>query len=273
MQLTQISATDPRYQHTLGDIRIHHFSVLIGSQVSIGQVVDVLVDEFNQLYILVLSDPSSAQGNLLPLSHFQILPEKRQVWLEEEGKNLPVRSDLGNASSLSPSIVMNPVEVSLPLEASGSLEAPHRMVSRERISPEQPKVSSAPLETLQPIEPSKPADILPPVASSDISSGTASEHIIPLLEERLIVRKQRHKMGEVIVRKVVETQIIQVPIRRERLVIEQISPEYRELASIDLGALSINTIRSSTQSNEQASNVTRDHLMPPNQDSQQPSAS
>jgi hypothetical protein len=56
-----------------------------------------------------------------------------------------------------------------------------------------------------------------------------------LLEERLLVdRYHRRKVGEVIVRKVVETHIVKVPVRREKLVVEQVSPERKQLASINL---------------------------------------
>lgn len=56
-----------------------------------------------------------------------------------------------------------------------------------------------------------------------------------LLEERLAVNRYRRKVGEVIIRKVVETHMIQVPVRREKLVVEQVSPERKQLASVDLG--------------------------------------
>ncbi|MHC5597474.1 MAG: YsnF/AvaK domain-containing protein [Nostoc sp.] len=61
------------------------------------------------------------------------------------------------------------------------------------------------------------------------------EQIIRLVEERLVVESSKRKVGEVIVRKVIETQMIQVPIRREKLIVEQISPEHKQLAEIDLG--------------------------------------
>ncbi|HEY9861854.1 MAG TPA: DUF2382 domain-containing protein, partial [Candidatus Obscuribacterales bacterium] len=61
------------------------------------------------------------------------------------------------------------------------------------------------------------------------------EEAIRLLEERLVVDRSKHKIGEVIVRKAVETQIVEVPVRREKLIVEQISPEHRQLAEIDLG--------------------------------------
>lgn len=45
---------------------------------------------------------------------------------------------------------------------------------------------------------------------------------IQLVEERLVVNRKRVKVGEVVVRRVVETEIIEVPIQREKLIIERI---------------------------------------------------
>ncbi|HEY9820605.1 MAG TPA: hypothetical protein V6D35_07470, partial [Candidatus Sericytochromatia bacterium] len=47
--------------------------------------------------------------------------------------------------------------------------------------------------------------------------------------------RSKWKVGEVVVRKEVETQIVQVPIHREKLIIEQVSPQTRQIAEIDLG--------------------------------------
>jgi len=43
-------------------------------------------------------------------------------------------------------------------------------------------------------------------------------------------------VGEVIVRKVIETRMVevQVPVRHEKLIVEQVSPERKQLAEIDL---------------------------------------
>lgn len=66
-------------------------------------------------------------------------------------------------------------------------------------------------------------------------AGVSEEQIIRLLEERLVVESSKRKVGEVIVRKVIETRMIEVPVRREKLIVEQISPEHKQLAEIDLG--------------------------------------
>jgi len=61
------------------------------------------------------------------------------------------------------------------------------------------------------------------------------EEIIRLLGERLVVDRGKRKIGEVIVRKEIETRMIQVPVRREKLIVEQVSPERKQLAEINLG--------------------------------------
>ncbi|OCQ92996.1 hypothetical protein BCD64_08865 [Nostoc sp. MBR 210] len=60
------------------------------------------------------------------------------------------------------------------------------------------------------------------------------ENIVRLLEEQLVVDTNIHKIGEVIVRKEIETRIVQVPVRREKLIVEQVSPQHKQLAEIDL---------------------------------------
>ncbi|MDZ8024504.1 MAG: DUF2382 domain-containing protein [Nostoc sp. DedQUE11] len=64
--------------------------------------------------------------------------------------------------------------------------------------------------------------------------NVSEEKIIRLLEERLVVENNKHRVGEVIVRKEIETRMVQVPVRREKLIVEQVSPEHKQLAEIDL---------------------------------------
>ena len=80
-----------------------------------------------------------------------------------------------------------------------------------------------------------------PVEPGNLEEAT-EEQIIRLLEERLVVESSKRKIGEVIVRKQVETRMIQVPVRREKLIVEQISPEHKQLAEIDLGQEEISGI-------------------------------
>ncbi len=70
----------------------------------------------------------------------------------------------------------------------------------------------------------------------------SEEKIIRLLEERLFIETSKRKVGEVIVRKEIETRMVQVPVRREKLIVEQVSPEYKQLAEIDLGQEEISSV-------------------------------
>jgi stress response protein YsnF len=60
------------------------------------------------------------------------------------------------------------------------------------------------------------------------------EEIIRLLSERLVVNRNKRKVGDVVVRKEIETRMVQVPVRYEKLIVEQASPENKLLAEIDL---------------------------------------
>ncbi|NJR24901.1 MAG: DUF2382 domain-containing protein [Richelia sp. CSU_2_1] len=59
--------------------------------------------------------------------------------------------------------------------------------------------------------------------------------VIRLLEERLVIDRSKRKVGEVIVRKEIETRIVEVPLHREKLIVEQIGEDPKVLAEIDLG--------------------------------------
>lgn len=61
------------------------------------------------------------------------------------------------------------------------------------------------------------------------------EDIIRLLGERLVVERSKRKIGEVVIRKEIETRMIQIPVRREKLIVEEPGIEPRQLAEIDLG--------------------------------------
>ncbi|MGF1479345.1 MAG: DUF2382 domain-containing protein [Cyanophyceae cyanobacterium] len=68
---------------------------------------------------------------------------------------------------------------------------------------------------------------------------------IRLLEEQLVVDRHKQKVGEIIVRKVVETRLVEVPVRSEKLIVEQLGPENRQLAEIKLGEGTISGVEDS----------------------------
>ncbi|WP_143170972.1 YsnF/AvaK domain-containing protein [[Phormidium ambiguum] IAM M-71] len=68
----------------------------------------------------------------------------------------------------------------------------------------------------------------------NLPTDVVEEEVIRLLEERLVINNQKRKVGEVIVRKEIETRMVEVPVQYEKLVVEQVSPESKILAEIDL---------------------------------------
>lgn len=70
----------------------------------------------------------------------------------------------------------------------------------------------------------------------DPTSNILTQASFSLLEERLRVELIQRKVGEIVIRKEIETQLVcvQVPVKREKLMIEQVSPAYKLLAEIDV---------------------------------------
>lgn len=109
-----------------------------------------------------------------------------------------------------------------------------------------------PGQYIQTIEPSQRAlyvklshteiESLPPYSKAEEGVAAPVEtprveekHNISLLEERLLVKRHRQKIGEVVVRKEVETRIVEVPLRSEKLIIERVGLEPQRLVEIELG--------------------------------------
>ncbi|MEO0924269.1 MAG: DUF2382 domain-containing protein [Cyanobacteria bacterium J06643_13] len=73
--------------------------------------------------------------------------------------------------------------------------------------------------------------------------AAAEQYDISLLEEKLVVKRSRRKVGEVVVRKEIETQTLHIPIRREKLIVEKIGVSNEQLTEIDLGSEKVNGIK------------------------------
>ena len=95
---------------------------------------------------------------------------------------------------------------------------------------------------------------------------------ISLLEEKLQVTRRKEKVGEVVVRKQVETRIVKIPIRKEKLIIERIGKNPERLTEIVIHEEKVNgfgydevennnqlhSIRSQYLNLEQAQNILAD---------------
>jgi Domain of unknown function (DUF2382) len=77
---------------------------------------------------------------------------------------------------------------------------------------------------------------------SSMAPAESESLTIQLLAERLVATQRKQKVGEVVIRKEVSTHIIEVPVRQEKLIIEQISPQYKKIADITPEQGEVNTV-------------------------------
>ncbi|MEM7592034.1 MAG: DUF2382 domain-containing protein [Cyanobacteria bacterium P01_A01_bin.83] len=84
---------------------------------------------------------------------------------------------------------------------------------------------------------------------------------IPLLEEKLQVARHKQKVGEVIVRKQVETKIVEVPLRREKLIVERIGKNPEQLTEVVIGSGEVNGFQYNELNDRDRLHLTNSHFL------------
>ena len=233
MALVKLHDFDPNSHDTLGGIGVVGDSVYTqGTEEKIGTVDDVLVDEHSGeiRYLLVsLGVGTIGKKVLLPVGRCRMVDNSDRVYAnltKEQANRLP---------QLEP-------ETAVDYDYEEQVRGVYR--SDATISSVSPMASPAPLES------SAPLDV---VTAASMTSGMAAQPTTPtydrdtyahhqepslygvndqdhqrlkLYQERLIANKKRVKTGEVAIGKHVETETAQVsvPIEKERVVIERVTP-------------------------------------------------
>jgi Domain of unknown function (DUF2382) len=229
--MDNLGGSDPQ---PLSSEMIQDFDVFGMSDERIGKVVAIERSAIDPSPFVVLKVGSwlSSRQVRVPLRHYQVDMNQHRLYLKEWTKESieqlhtysPARTQSLDAS----------LEAALPLESVVPLEQPVVRVAAYA-PPLEPPVElpvNMPEAAIAPETHEK--EIIPEVSPRQV----AGEAVIPLLAERVVVDRQKRKSGEVVVRKVIETEIIEVQVRREKLIVEQVSPSYKELAVIDLGQTS-----------------------------------
>lgn len=258
------------YRNIFGNHHIQQFTVYTETGERVGAVDDALVDpEGHFRYLIVNPDANLANHLVLvPLEQVRIDQQFQRVQLvgvsQAQVRNLPPYHP-SHSTSDSPSTAQTPtlstppqpvagaseryiqpisvpVEMSAPLEGWAvvnqpvSIEQVHRSI--EQPGEQQPLHTTAPAQSSynQVTQPQSQPQANPVVTDkADNRQDSHTEATIRLHEERLSVhRGQRRKVGEVVVRKEIETRLVEVPVRYEKLIVEQVSPNYEQLAVIDL---------------------------------------
>ncbi len=92
-------------------------------------------------------------------------------------------------------------------------------------------------------------------------SNSSETYQIPLLEEKLRVTRRQQKAGEVVVRKQVETRIVKVPIRREKIIVERIGKNPERLTEVIIGEGKVNGFKYEELNNGDRLHITKSHFL------------
>ena len=207
--------------------KVHNFNVFDKHGSLIGVVRDVILDANSRLnFVLFKTDLKADEGASVIVDEV-IADEKDNTFLllsnyikkiDEFNKSFILdldKSTIKNMSEYSPSAIQN--NSSIPAASEISLN-------------QDVNIHDMPNNT---------EDL---THSQEDIQNIVEEHIINLLGERLVVNNSKRKVGEIILRKEIETRMVQVPVRREKLIIEQVvlkdeASENKQLAEIDLGEI------------------------------------
>lgn len=222
MVLYKLEDFDPNYRDTFEGKDIKGFGVYTErTDEKIGNVSDVLVDDEGHFRYLVVDLGFWIFGKkvLLPIGRTRIDYNSDRVYAigltRQQAEDLP--------------------------EFDERLALDYDYEERVRGIYRRPVEASAPLETRTPVDASAPVDTThTPTATPTYNRDTYAyehepslyglnepdHHTLRLYEERLIANKRRQKTGEVTVGKHVETDTarVAVPVERERVVIERVTP-------------------------------------------------
>ena len=92
-------------------------------------------------------------------------------------------------------------------------------------------------------------------------SSSSEVYQIPLLEEKLQVARRKVKVGEVIVRKQVETRMVKIPLRREKLIVERIGKNPELLTEVVIGEEKVNGFTYEDLGDTESLNITKSSFL------------
>jgi uncharacterized protein (TIGR02271 family) len=214
MPLLKLEDFYPNYYQGFSNSKteIKHFDVYTGANEKVGPVADILVDDRDGfLRYIVVNTGFGILGRkvLLPVRLAQINYSEQQVVVrnltKDQIQSLPsvdhlrrIDQDKGQVRS-----------ISHPMVYRNQRWKPNRPIAVNAV----PAGQNGPYRSVDHGEPSQP-------------SYPNSTQQLRLYEERLIADKHRHKTGEIVVGKHVETETahVSMPIEKERVVIERLTP-------------------------------------------------
>ncbi|MCL1469939.1 YsnF/AvaK domain-containing protein [Argonema antarcticum] len=235
--------------------KVKNFYVLDSTGRLLGRVKDVHLDKSRQLNLVISdADPQiNSRPFLLRSSHIQQVNYQSQSLLVDISMT-EIQPMSEHTGSQTPGMQSS----QRPVEAFQARDTQSPVIGKVNVSPAPTHYASSYADQMSPTEELQEHLELPENDDSlDYADAPdiVEEEVIRLLEERLVVNLNKRKVGEVVVRKKIETRMVQVPVQYEVLIVEQVSPELKVLAEIDLGQGEIpaieatETVRPDTQPN------------------------
>lgn len=201
--------------------RVNNFAVMDREGQLLGKVKDIILDDSSQLNF-VISDLATARSPRLLLLITKIIEK-----IDYSNKSVFVNVNKAEIENF-PEYVNTEISKIDLSEITNSPAAPAYGVD-EGITKDSEGIVDTSVGFAE-----KSTDNVSLLESFD-RSEVLEEKLIRLLAERVVVDRSKRKVGEVIVRKEIETRMIQVPVRREKLIVEQVSPEQKQLEEMELG--------------------------------------
>ncbi|MBF2063817.1 MAG: DUF2382 domain-containing protein [Calothrix sp. C42_A2020_038] len=200
MMLHKLANFDPNYQETFGGDDVKGLELYTNSNVRVGRVDDVLVDDEGKFRYLVISTmyDSTSKNILLPIGLSQIDYNQKRVYVDglsqEQVERLPEYRD----------------DIVVDYEYEEGVRQGYRQFT-EGVNYNRNTYSYQQEPNLY-----------------DLS--VRENQTFKLYEERLIANKNRIKAGEVTVSKHIETELatVTVPLEKERVVIERVNTSTSE---------------------------------------------
>ncbi|MDF5731149.1 MAG: DUF2382 domain-containing protein [Rhizonema sp. PD38] len=243
MVLHKLTEFDPDYRETFEGNDIKNMGVYAeGTDERIGSVNDVLVDEEGRFRYLIVDLGFWIFGKkvLLPVGRSRVDHNADRVYAvgmtRAQAENLPeynenqtldydyeerVRGGYRSSENYA-----KPVETSAPLNVSTPLEAEASAPLNTNYQDYQaPSVAKTPIATPTP---TYDRNAYKYEGEPSLFNMNEQDHqTLRLYEERLIANKRRQKTGEVTIGKHVETETarVAVPVEKERVVIERVTPD------------------------------------------------
>lgn len=216
--------------------RLKNFAVVDRQSEKLGEVKDILLDANRQLNLVV----ARLDSNLNPPQF--LLISKLIKKIEPANKTVLVDVDREQVKNF-PEYVLPVTENENPIESSNNTPLPDLDLFSTATKQDEESINATSNVIEHPVQPTLLFETknMQNEVQNDINLESSQEQvvlgeeIVRLLGERVVVERNKRKVGEVIVRKEIETRMVQVPVRYEKLIIEQVGSEPKQLAEIDLG--------------------------------------